>query len=253
MHHERGSFSSFSPNLLACVSSSPVHFLPPEWLLDFPTPLFCSLVSCLVYTSSPGTVILRLLANPWASLSTILLLCPPITLTAISLTPFALEPPTHATSASQLPAHSSVRHHYLPASIIPPMPNLPASDNQWSPCHCIQQTYLIPLRGLLYLKLAPSFITINSISYSKGFYPFVPPPRNAFQPLTLCLVFTCLGSADVLSLSIQSHYVKFPTSRALDNHLYADESRIAKPFLCQPLHIQMAQVLLLWYQNSSLS
>lgn len=65
---------SFSSNLLVC---SPVHFLPPEWLLDFPTPLFCSLVSCLVYTSSLWNSHPPTAGPSWASLSAILLSCPP--------------------------------------------------------------------------------------------------------------------------------------------------------------------------------
>lgn len=144
LHHERGSFS-FVQIYWHVLQSTSSH-QNGSWTfqhLSF-VPLF--LVGSTLQAS--GTVILRLLANPCASLSTILLSCPPHHPDRYQLNPpFALEPPTHMLPLPPS-VHSSVRHRYLPASVFPPTPYVPTSDNQWSPCH-IQQTYLVPLRGLL--------------------------------------------------------------------------------------------------------
>lgn len=103
---KRAASPLFNSNLVTCLASSPVHFLPQEWLFVFPIPP--PLFPCFLFGPHFKSVE-QSSSDCWPVLG---LPCPlafshahPITLTSISLTPFTLDPPTHATPTSQVPTH----------------------------------------------------------------------------------------------------------------------------------------------------
>lgn len=123
---KRAASPLFNSGLLTHLSSSPVYFLPPEWLSDLPISLLCFLVSCLVHVVWSHSDCWPILWLPCP----LLLLWSPHYLDFYQFNFPYPRATTHTDFTPQVPTHLSVHRHYIPAAIILPTPKPLTSANQ---------------------------------------------------------------------------------------------------------------------------